>query len=207
MVYRNLFPFLWTIIKIVYHSWTRSPLEKATNLQCDFMLKVLNFRSFHPLSLRFNIPFSQFLRVKRNCTKLSDFQSHWHILNKFPACDRKPRVAMRRSKSIRNLVMHPDIERKQNNSEVSTEHFKCLKCAACRYVSEGREFINPQDNKWYLLRQLTTCCSQFCIYIISCSCKLIYIGNTSHNVKIRILDHVARIKKCSIRSAFNAAFS
>ncbi|KAJ1100609.1 hypothetical protein NDU88_005690 [Pleurodeles waltl] len=37
---------------------------------------VLQFRSFHPRSLRENLPVGQFLRLRRKCTELTDFKKH-----------------------------------------------------------------------------------------------------------------------------------
>lgn len=119
---------------------------------------------------------------------------HWHILDKILGCNQKPRVAMRKSRSSKDLVVHTDINRQCRNMGGSGGHFKCLNCAGCKYVIEGREFINPQDDRHYSLRQLTMCSSKFCVYAISCSCGLIYVGSTSRSVKIRILEHVARIR-------------
>lgn len=63
----NCIPFLDTV---VYHELNKLSVrlyKKGTD--CN---SYLNYRSFHPQSLRANIPFAQFLRLKRNFTKQSD---------------------------------------------------------------------------------------------------------------------------------------
>ncbi|KAJ1177455.1 hypothetical protein NDU88_002710 [Pleurodeles waltl] len=42
---------------------------------------LLQFHSFHPRSLRENLPVGQFLRLRRNCTELTDFKKHAKKLN------------------------------------------------------------------------------------------------------------------------------
>ncbi|KAJ1155024.1 hypothetical protein NDU88_007760 [Pleurodeles waltl] len=37
---------------------------------------LLQFQSFHPRSLRENLPVGQFLRLRRNCTELTDYKKH-----------------------------------------------------------------------------------------------------------------------------------
>lgn len=209
--------------------------------------------------MKSNISFSQFIRVKRNCTKTSDFHTHasalsekftargypdilikqsfrralniprsellknkpktsesnicfsllfsplsnqiknivsqhWHILGKMPGCSQKPHIAMSKSKSIRDILVHLDIDRYGRIPEVTSGHHKCLNCVACKYVIEGKELVNPQNNRRYALRQLTSWSSKFCIYAIFCQYQLIYVGSTSRSIKVRILEHVARIK-------------
>lgn len=131
---------------------------------------------------------------------------HWHVLDKVPGCDQRPEVAMRKSQSIKDLVVNTDINKPRKIMEGKGEHFKCLKCEGCKYVTEGREFINPRDNRRYSLRQLTTCSSKYCVYGISCSCKLIYVGSTSHGIKIRILEHVERIKNSVLEAPLTSHF-
>lgn len=62
------------------HSWIQWCLGfTKIGLLSDYIKKptdrssYLNFRSFHPFILRASIPFSQFLRIKRNCTFKRDF--------------------------------------------------------------------------------------------------------------------------------------
>lgn len=43
---------------------------------------LLDFRSYHHKQWRTNIPFGQFRRLRKNCTKDSDFQTQSNILHK-----------------------------------------------------------------------------------------------------------------------------
>ncbi|KAJ1082464.1 hypothetical protein NDU88_002631 [Pleurodeles waltl] len=42
---------------------------------------LLQFKSFHPRSLRENLPVGQFLRLQRNCSKVSDYHKHANALS------------------------------------------------------------------------------------------------------------------------------
>lgn len=222
----------------------------------------LNFRSFHPFSLKCNIPFSQFLRIKRNCTKTADFDTfsrslrekfiardypkdvvddslrranrvsrtellgskpdktgnkiccssaysplalhikriilkHWHILGNVPGCETPQFIAMRKTRSIKDMLVHSSLDRITRAPVRDAHgHYKCHNCSACRFVVEGKEFVNPSDKRKYRMRHLTSCSSKFCVYAITCECQMIYVGSTSRCVKIRILEHVAWIKNC-----------
>ncbi|KAJ1172432.1 hypothetical protein NDU88_004279 [Pleurodeles waltl] len=47
---------------------------------------LLQFQSFHPRSLRENLPVGQFLRLRRNCTELTDYKKHaQQVTNKLRA--------------------------------------------------------------------------------------------------------------------------
>lgn len=170
---QNCVPYLDTVVYIEHNQLGVRLYVKKTNRN-----SYLNFRSFHQLPLRTNIPFLQFLRVKRNCTKACDFREHsrtlshkflsrgypetviqkffmrasncprksllqdrvkkpeinicfllmyttlanqiksvifwhWHILDKIPGCEQKPWVAMRKSRSIKDLVVHTDINKQR----------------------------------------------------------------------------------------------
>lgn len=41
---------------------------------------LLHYKSFHPQSQRDNIPFGQFLRLRRNCSSINDFNTHAEVL-------------------------------------------------------------------------------------------------------------------------------
>ncbi|XP_078525166.1 uncharacterized protein LOC144798270 [Lissotriton helveticus] len=62
--------------------------ENNNKLEVDLYVKstarntLLHFSSFHPKSQRESIPFSQFLRVRRNCTNLADYDKQASIIRK-----------------------------------------------------------------------------------------------------------------------------
>lgn len=118
----------------------------------------------------------------------------YNVLYNVPGCEAKPHIATRRSKSFKDLLLHTDHERTPLVPSLGTVgHFKCLHCPVCKYCIEGKEFVHPLTKYKYNTKHLTNCSSKYCIYIVLCECFLMYAGSSSRSVKVRILEHVARI--------------
>ncbi|OCT72956.1 hypothetical protein XELAEV_18035937mg [Xenopus laevis] len=66
--------------------------------------------------------------------------------------------------------------------------FTCLSCVQCPFVLKGREFVHPQTGQHIQLRGHYTCISKFAIYVLTCPCGLIYVGNTTLPVSKHFLD-------------------
>ncbi|KAJ1217543.1 hypothetical protein NDU88_005137 [Pleurodeles waltl] len=64
---------------------------------------LLPFQSFHPRSLRENLPMGQFLRLRRNCSNLSDYKKHANKLStKLQEKDYPTHLVRRANKRARN---------------------------------------------------------------------------------------------------------
>lgn len=85
-------------------------------------------------------------------------------------------------------------------------HERCHNCASCRFVVEGKEFVNPSNKRKYRMRWLTSCLSKFCIYAMSCECQLINVSSTSRSVKVTISEHVAQINNCVMEASVTSHF-
>lgn len=225
------------------------------------------------MSLKKNIPFSQFLRIKCNCTQSQDFWEaslkmrnrfiergylrttveeslqrtgkisreqlltvksksstqnisfslqysplaariknvifkHWHVLSNVPECAEKPFVGMRRTKSLKDALVHTDVIRPEvRQSNLPVGNHKCGHCAACKLFTECKEFVYPIINQKYIFKHFWNCASKFCVYVISCLCPLIYVGSSSRSVKVLILEHVNRIRNSIMEAPLTQHFT
>ncbi|OCT93930.1 hypothetical protein XELAEV_18011593mg [Xenopus laevis] len=104
---------------------------------------------------------------------------HWYILrNAYPNIQdfkATPIVSYRRGRTMGNTVTFSNLKIKNP----TTNTFLGKK-------STGKEFVNPQNGKKVKLRRYYTCYKKFAIYVLTCPCGLIYIGETTQMVKSRI---------------------
>lgn len=68
-------------------------------------------------------------------------------------------------------------------------HFPCHKSRPCSRYFKCNSFTHPQTLKTYKIRQLITCKSSHVIYIITCPCRLMYVGKT------RMIEHMSAIHR------------
>ncbi|XP_078509911.1 uncharacterized protein LOC144769621 [Lissotriton helveticus] len=227
---------------------------------------MLHFTSNHPPCQVNNIPFGQFLRLKRNCTTIQDFDKHavalkskfidrgypkrmvrhaykrakyydresllknkekkdtnpqpiifvtnfnqvsnklkniinrnWHsINNKQQERLPKPMFSFRRNRTIRNSLVHTYREVRTNNqpcidnAPLPTGTFPCSGCGNCKDIIRGSTIT--KQNVVIKPRSFMNCRTRNVIYLISCPCDLIYIGETSREVRTRMNEHRSAIR-------------
>lgn len=220
----------------------------------------LHFRSFHPHHLRSNIPYGQFLRVKRNSSSEQDYRTHsqqlclqfserqyprvivqnalqrastrdcstlferwkndqrpgiswsldytprtrgivqiirrhWHIISEIPGCETFPTVGYKRTRSLKEILVSAD---RSNRDELPTNlppgHFRCRMCSVCSISTDCKEIEFPDLGFTHRIRQFSNCNSRFCVYLLTCPCGFRYVGSTRRKLKIRIQEHISRIR-------------
>ncbi|KAJ1104669.1 hypothetical protein NDU88_002079, partial [Pleurodeles waltl] len=75
-IVENQLPFLDLLIHESNGSLATVVYHKPTDRN-----NLLQFKSYHPRSLRENLPVGQFLRLRRNCSNLSDYNKHANNLS------------------------------------------------------------------------------------------------------------------------------
>lgn len=113
-----------------------------------------------------------------------------HILA--PVLPPKPQVTFRRSRTVKNIIapsklMKPksgplfDIRTYFDNRIVI---FQCQKsrCLTCQSIPHGCSEITTNRDRSIQIKQFITCSTKFIIYVLRCSCGLLYIGRTIHPV-------------------------
>lgn len=227
---------------------------------------LLSYKSYHPQPLRDNLPYSQFLRLKRNCSQKTDYlvqskdlsirlqqreyktstikkcqkralnqprenllttfekrenadlmtcvttfgpasyqvnkliQKNWHIVNTGQYNWPKPRFANKRTKNLRDMLVHTRprqaiLTKPIRNAHMApvTGHYPCGSCLACKSTTSSKTLqLSPTLN--WTQRQHSNCNSSHVIYMVTCPCEKKYIGMTCRKVKLRIGEHKSNIR-------------
>ena len=89
---------------------------------------------------------------------------------------------------------------------------KCLikRCKCCQNIITGNEFTHPTSKQSFSISDSMNCSTKNICYIIMCKkCHILYVGETSRQLKDRLNDHRSAIKrksKTAISIHFNDVF-
>lgn len=131
-------------------------------------------------------------------------QKHWHILKSAPLISdlvsSRPLMTAKRSNNLGDLLVHSEytwtINKKWlTSSRMSPGMYKCGHCNICRYVHQTNVFPNPCGGNDYKIKQFINCSTTRVIYMLTCPCNKTYVGKTKWALRVRIVEHIARIKK------------
>ncbi|XP_069613227.1 uncharacterized protein [Ranitomeya imitator] len=75
-----------------------------------------------------------------------------------------------------------------------TGTFPCLNCSQCHNVLKGSSFHHPRSGKSYRIPGYFTCASSWVIYLIKCSCGLLYVGETTQPIRDRVSKHKSTVR-------------
>ncbi|OCT82437.1 hypothetical protein XELAEV_18024967mg, partial [Xenopus laevis] len=129
-------------------------------------------------------------------------RKHWYILrNAYPTIPEfraPPLISYRKGKTIGAHVTSTLVKTKPKEAHTFwggryKGMYPCLSCVQCPFILKGREFVHPQTGQQIQLRGHFTCISKFAIYVLTCPCGLIYVGETTQMVKSRISQHRSSI--------------
>ncbi|CAH2324294.1 Hypothetical predicted protein, partial [Pelobates cultripes] len=69
--------------------------------------------------------------------------------------------------------------------------YQCGKCKACRFIRRpSKTFPDSLGTQEFKVKNFFNCQSKGLIYLLSCSCKKLYVGKTFRMFKLRIREHV-----------------
>lgn len=94
----------------------------------------------------------------------------------------------KKNKNLWNRLVRADIEttKKQVQSTIhppKTGTFPCLHCAHCSNVIKGSTFTHPRKVRPIPIWGFHTCDTSHVVYLLKCSCGLLYMGETSQRMK------------------------
>lgn len=121
-------------------------------------------------------------------------KKHWHILREIPGCKEPPQVGLRKTDSLKSLLVRSDTIFKKHTSTLPNGHFHCSKCKFCPLMVESKKISLPDTNFEQDCRTFSNCNTKFLVYLLECACTLRYIGSTQRPLRVRIQEHVSRIK-------------
>ncbi|XP_078504074.1 uncharacterized protein LOC144762705 [Lissotriton helveticus] len=230
---------------------------------------LLEYTSFHPRPLKENLPYGQYLRLRRNCSELTDFKTqsadltsklkmrgypqpilgksykrarnqprealledkivttrdipltcvmthstlsnfikksinkNWRILSSTNKTWEKPLFSFKKGRSLKDALVHTRPKQQTTVTPRSaTEvwglpkvvgHYPCSNCSVCHLTVHSKTLALEPGKTW-TQRDHTNCNTENVIYLITCPCKLRYVGMTSRKVKLRICEHRSNVR-------------
>lgn len=110
-----------------------------------------------------------------------------------------PLLSYKRSPSLRDKLVKSDVGPRNKTGQMffgppKAGNFPCLGCASCNNMLRGDEFTQQNTGRRFRIKQRYTCSSRFLIYMITCPCNLVYIGETTMEIRQRISKHKSTIR-------------
>ncbi|XP_077148180.1 uncharacterized protein LOC143808889 isoform X2 [Ranitomeya variabilis] len=135
-------------------------------------------------------------------TQVSSILSkHWQILRIDPQTaditSERPLMVARRAPNLRDLLTKSHFQRpttRLNRGVVLRGSFPCGDCNICPHMAVTRDaFIHPIRLSRHSLKAYINCKSRNVIYALICPCKLLYVGQTSQELRKRVQKHISTI--------------
>lgn len=232
----------------------------------------LHYTSCHHPSWKKNIPKGQFRRLRRNCSRIRDYETqgalmarkfhekgypehlvreafetqksplkiqrkkkrnesntvrfitdynnqfkeisriiskHFNILKLdkrlSPLLPTVPQVTFRRARTMKNILAPSKLKTKISGplGDIRTYFddrvgvYRCKKrgCLTCQFITHGKTSLQDSSGNTFHIKQFITCSTDFVIYILKCSCNLLYVGRTIRPMRKRIGEHRRFITK------------
>lgn len=95
---------------------------------------------------------------------------------------------------MRSMLVKPSVVMKEVRTSLPKGHHRCGRCNICAVMTETKKISIPDLRFEMELRTFTTCNSSFMVYSLECACQLRYIGSTQRQLRVRIQEHIIRIK-------------
>ena len=130
---------------------------------------------------------------------------HWKVLRSDkilgPSLPERAGVIFRGAKSVQSEIAPNVIDppKKVVFFPETKGYHPCRKCNPCIVNVLGRRrtdtFVSTVTNRTYQMKHFTTCFTSYIVYLITCPCKLQYVGRTIRNFAIRVNEHLGKIRK------------
>lgn len=115
-------------------------------------------------------------------------KQHWHLVKDLPGCTSPPRWGLRRTKTLKDILVRSDIREHHQRIPVTVGH-RC-----CAQAWETREITLPAKGFKKPLNFFSSCSPRMCVYLVVCKCEMRYVGSTRRRLKVRIMEHKSRIR-------------
>lgn len=125
----------------------------------------------------------------------------WHILQRgcptVEEYNNPPFMSYRRAPCLKDHLVKSDIGSFKSSRRwfgpMKMGNFPCLGWACCNHMVRGHTFGHPQPGQIFKIKQRYTCTSRFVVYVITCPCGLMYMGETTMEIRMRISKHKSTI--------------
>ncbi|XP_069810077.1 uncharacterized protein [Dendropsophus ebraccatus] len=111
----------------------------------------------------------------------------------------RPQITARRSPTIKDMLVKSHYVTPRSDFIFSSAGPRwgskpCGHCSACNQITRTEVFHSSDGSKEYRIVHHINCRSTAVVYYAVCPCGLIYVGLTSRELKIRIMEHNRDIK-------------
>lgn len=125
---------------------------------------------------------------------------NWHILGSDsrsqPHLPDNPLLTARRAPNLGNYLTQSHFV---GPCKTTGRGFKLVRsfprgdCNVCQYMEPTKQFVNPRDGRTVGLKGYINCRTKGVIYCLKCPCSLLYIGQTTQQLKQRVQKHLSTI--------------
>ncbi|XP_041446981.1 uncharacterized protein LOC121403153 [Xenopus laevis] len=114
-------------------------------------------------------------------------------------CSNPPLFSYKRGQTLRDKLCPSELRKDPNPTSWLLRSWKkgtfpCMGCVCCSSVTKGDTVYHPITGKKYKLYSYATCDTAGVVYLLKCPCGMVYVGQTSRQVKERIKEHKADIR-------------
>ncbi|OCU00148.1 hypothetical protein XELAEV_18005934mg, partial [Xenopus laevis] len=116
---------------------------------------------------------------------------------------RPPLISYRKGRTLGSQLVHSDAKEipMLAQSYIGARlqwMFLCLSCTQCCCVHKGVIFEHPTTGRKYPIKGYYTCSSKFAVYVLISPCGLLYVGETTLQIKTRISLNRSTIRKGNV---------
>ncbi|KAL7370285.1 hypothetical protein ABVT39_024899 [Epinephelus coioides] len=136
------------------------------------------------------------LRREENLTEIETTQQTLQFGNDYLFTGAKNTAAdgYRRASTIKNIVMYKNMTPNKTTWLTTTGMYRCGNCACCNNTTNTKSFNHPHTGKKIPIQEFINCKSTHVVYMLSCPCGLVYVGQTKRPLKQRISEHKTAIR-------------
>ncbi|XP_071989321.1 uncharacterized protein [Engystomops pustulosus] len=120
---------------------------------------------------------------------LSDTRLHAHI-------SKKPRLIAKRARNLKDVLTSSHFSRPTTSLGRGLRlkgSFPCGDCSICPRMPATNTFTHPNNQSEFKLHDYINCKTKDVIYVLKCSCPMIYVGQTGQELRRRTQQHLSSI--------------
>lgn len=125
---------------------------------------------------------------------------NWHILESdhrlAPLGSEGPSLIAKQAQNFHDRLTQSHFSRPTMLTSTGTRirgTFPCGTSSICPLIKTGDGFQNPRDHKIYLSNDFINCRTRDVVYALICPCKIIYVGQTTQELRKRVQQHLSFI--------------
>lgn len=116
-------------------------------------------------------------------------------MSDIPGCERLPKVGYKRTRSMKDLLTSSASPAQVSApSSLPFGHYRCGSCSVCPISTVCKQIDFLDLGFSHVLGQFSNCKTKMAIYLLTYHCNLRYVGSTRRQLKVRIQEHVSRIR-------------